>query len=500
MQKNKIIAGVLTLIIGIGIFLIGFIDNNYNYSVDEVYQVYLDGEKIGVIKDENELYSLINEEQKSIRDEYNVSQVYPPKGFSISKYVTYDTQLSTAADIYNLIKEEKDFTVKGYTITVMSEENEDEDAKVLFRINVLDKSIFEEAINKVIKSFISEEQYNDYINDKQLEIDETGEKILNIYFQENISIKETYISTQEKIFDDVDELSKYLLFGENNQEKKYKVKSGDTIESIAYDNELNVSEFLVANNEYKSENDLLAIGDEVIISLIDPMLTLVYDKYTVEDVTEKYSTITKYDYSKPTSYRLVQTKGVNGIRRVASTVQVINGDVSQGSVIDQANTYVIREKVDQVIVKGAKNSGIYVDDGTEWAWPTNRPCIITSRFGTRYLFDRTSHDGLDISGTGYGSPIYAIQDGVVMSARYGGWAGNSSGLNIIIQHPNGLWSLYAHLSAINVSVGDQVTRAQRIGSMGNSGLVTGTHLHIGIFTGKPYNGGRAINPELILNY
>ena len=87
-----------------------------------------------------------------------------------------------------------------------------------------------------------------------------------------------------------------------------------------------------------------------------------------------------------------------------------------------------------------------------------------------------------------------------MSARYGGWAGNSSGLNIIIQHSNGLWSLYAHLSAINVSVGDQVTRAQRIGSMGNSGLVTGTHLHIGIFTGKPYNGGRAINPELILNY
>ena len=56
MQKNKIIAGVLTLIIGIGIFLIGFIDNNYNYNVDEVYQVYLDGEKIGVIQDENELY------------------------------------------------------------------------------------------------------------------------------------------------------------------------------------------------------------------------------------------------------------------------------------------------------------------------------------------------------------------------------------------------------------------------------------------------------------
>ncbi len=498
MRKNRIIAGVITIFIGVIVFFIGFLDNSFNKDIKEVYQIYLDGEKIGVISDDKELYALINEEQKNIREQYNVSQVYPPKGFSISKYITYDKEITTAEDIYNIIKEEKDFTIKGYTITVSSEETEEEDAKILFRVNVLDKSVFEDAVKKVIKSFISEEQYNNYVNNVQLDINETGEKILNVYFDENISIKETYISTQEKIFNDADELSKYLLFGENNTEKKYTVKAGDTISSIAYDNELNVSEFLVANSEYKSENDLLAIGDKVVISLINPMLTLVYDKYTVEDVTEKHSTITKYDYTKPSSYRLVQTKGVDGITRVASTVQVINGDVSQGSVIDQANTYVIREKVDEVIIKGAKNTGIYVDDGTEWAWPTNRPYIITSRFGTRYLFDRTSHDGLDISGTGYGSPIYAIQAGVVMSARYGGWAGNSAGLNIIIQHSNGLWSLYAHLSQVYVSVGQQVSRAQKIGAMGNSGLVTGTHLHIGIFTGKPYNGGKAIDPELIL--
>ena len=108
--------------------------------------------------------------------------------------------------------------------------------------------------------------------------------------------------------------------------------------------------------------------------------------------------------------------------------------------------------------------------------------------------NRSTHDGVDITGTGYGSPIYAIQDGVVVQAQYGGIVGKSSGLNIVVQHPNGYYSIYAHLSALYVSAGDTVTRKQKIGAMGNSGVVTGTHLHLGISIGIPYNGGTFINP------
>ena len=498
-KKTQILCILTTMIFGVAMFIATSYKTSYADEVEGVYQVYLNGEKIGMIDSQDELYALINEEQSSIKDEYNVDQVYPPKGFSITKLNTYNSSVSSVTDIYDKIKESKSFTIKGYTITV-SDKDDNGEAKVLFKINVLDEKVFEDAIKKVILSFIPEDEYLAYINNEQKEIVDVGEKIENIYFQENISIKESYISTDEKIFTDVESLSKYLLFGTDSKESEYTVKVGDTISSIAEANELNVSEFLVANPKYKSENDLLAVGDKVVISLINPMLQLVYDKYIVKDVEEKYSTETKYDYSKDTSYRLVQTKGVNGIRRVASRTQVINGDASQQVVIDKDNTYMVRETVNEVIVKGKKSTtssswGNYVDDGTEYAWPTLKPYIITSGFGTRYLFNRTSHDGLDISGTGYGSPIFAIASGTVIWAGRGGYGGSSIGINVVIQHPNGYCSIYGHMSAVYVSKGQQVSRAQKVGAMGKTGLVTGTHLHLGFWTGLPYQkGSKAINP------
>ena len=498
-KKTQILCILTTMIFGVAIFIATSYKTSYADEVEGVYQVYLNGEKIGMIDSQDDLYALINEEQSSIKDEYNVEQVYPPKGFSITKLNTYNSNVSSVNEIYDKIKESKNFTIKGYTITVSSKET-DGDSKVLFKINVLDEKVFEDAIKKVILSFIPEDEYLAYINNEQKEIVGVGERIENIYFQEDISIKESYISTDEKIFTDVDSLSKYLLFGTDNKESLYTVKVGDTIASIAEANELNVSEFLVANPKYKSENDLLAVGDTVVISLINPMLQLVYDKYVVADVEEKYSTETKYDYSKDTSYRLVQTKGVNGIRRVASRTQVINGDASQQVVIDKENTYVVRETVNEVIVKGKKaassgNWGNYVDDGTEYAWPTLPGYMITSGFGKRYLFNRSSHDGLDISGTGYGSPIFAIAAGTVIHAGPNGPGSWTIGINVIIQHPNGYYSIYGHMSAVYVSKGQQVSRAQKIGAMGKTGQVTGTHVHLGFWTGVPYTkGSKAINP------
>jgi len=495
-KKTRILCILTTLIFGVTMFIVTSYETSYADKIEEVYQVSLYGEKLGLISSQDELYALINEEQSSIKEEYGVDQVYPPKGFTITKYNTYDTSLSTASDIYSKIKEEKNFTVKGYTITVS---DNDDEGTVLFKINVLDEQVFEDALKKVILSFIPEDEYNAYINNEQKEIVDTGERIENVYFQENISIREAYISTDEKIYTDVDSLSKYLLFGTDSEEVEYTVQIGDTIASIAEDNELNVSEFLVANQKYTSENDLLAVGDKVVISLINPVLSLVYDKYIVEDVEESYKTEVKYDYSKDTSYRYVETAGVNGIRRVASRTQYINGDANQQVVIDDANTYVIRETVNEVIVKGKKTySGqVYIPEGSNYAWPTLPKYKITSYFGTRYLFNRTKHEGLDISGTGYGSPIYAITDGTIYWAGRGGRAGDSAGINIILKQDDGYYSLYAHLSATYVTAGQRVSKGDKIGAMGKSGQVTGTHLHLAIFNGLPYYSGvSALNPLL----
>lgn len=94
------------------------------------------------------------------------------------------------------------------------------------------------------------------------------------------------------------------------------------------------------------------------------------------------------------------------------------------------------------------------------------------------------HAGLDFAGS-YGTPLYATADGVVVKA---GW-GNGYGRMVQIRHDFGLETLYGHMSQIRVSVGQRVSRGDRIGDMGNSGRSTGTHLHYEVHV-----GGRPVNP------
>ncbi|MBN2494802.1 MAG: M23 family metallopeptidase [Deltaproteobacteria bacterium] len=110
-----------------------------------------------------------------------------------------------------------------------------------------------------------------------------------------------------------------------------------------------------------------------------------------------------------------------------------------------------------------------------FVWP--REDEITSPFGLRRLFNdelASRHWGLDIDGR-RGSPVEAIGAGrVVMCAkRY------YSGGTVVIDHGLRLFSLYFHLSAIEVAEGQAVRKGQRIGRVGRSGRATGPHLHVG---------------------
>ena len=79
-------------------------------------------------------------------------------------------------------------------------------------IKVLKKEDFDTALENTIKAFVSEEDYEKYLEDKQDKIITTGSTIKNIDIKEEITLKENYISTDDTIFTDSNELSKYLLF------------------------------------------------------------------------------------------------------------------------------------------------------------------------------------------------------------------------------------------------------------------------------------------------
>jgi murein DD-endopeptidase MepM/ murein hydrolase activator NlpD len=107
------------------------------------------------------------------------------------------------------------------------------------------------------------------------------------------------------------------------------------------------------------------------------------------------------------------------------------------------------------------------------AWPTDGRA--TSGFGSRLhpiLQEVRHHAGIDIPGP-TGQPILAAADGTVRVAGVRG----GYGLTVEIDHGDGLRTLYAHLSRIDVRVGQQVEEAERIGALGSTGQSTGPHLH-----------------------
>ena len=111
-------------------------------------------------------------------------------------------------------------------------------------------------------------------------------------------------------------------------------------------------------------------------------------------------------------------------------------------------------------------------------WPVPSCTLITSRFGYRVAPPTgasTYHGGLDI-GAGMGASIVAAGAGDVIYAGANGGYGNC----VMIDHGNGVVTVYAHMSSIGVSYGQYVTAGQYVGAVGSTGVSTGPHCHFEI--------------------
>ncbi|MEV5961227.1 peptidoglycan DD-metalloendopeptidase family protein [Kribbella sp. NPDC051952] len=141
---------------------------------------------------------------------------------------------------------------------------------------------------------------------------------------------------------------------------------------------------------------------------------------------------------------------------------------------------------DQGVAFRCGNTATSYDVGTgSWTWPlADGTYEIGTPFGQAGAMWSTGfHTGQDFP-SAVGTPVRAVTDGVVR-VEHPAWAGNL----VRIDHGNGLETLYAHLSKIDVADGQQVTAGQRIGAVGTEGNSTGPHLHFEVRL-----GGDPVNP------
>ncbi len=196
-----------------------------------------------------------------------------------------------------------------------------------------------------------------------------------------------------------------------------------------------------------------------------------------------FSTINRADKSMYEGDKKLYQAGKAGKKLISYTVVYENGvEVSRS----ENGSKVLEAAVDEIYLVGALPQGSAT--GT-LMWPTSAGRI-SSYYGYRYLFNEYKlHGGLDIA-ISTGTPLYAADGGTVEIA---GDLGNTYGTYVVINHGNGMKTLYAHMSKLSVKKGDLVNKGDLIGKSGATGRVTGPHLHFEVRI-----DGSRVNPSKYL--
>jgi LysM repeat protein len=215
----------------------------------------------------------------------------------------------------------------------------------------------------------------------------------------------------------------------------YTVREGDSLWSIAARFGLDVDTLRWSNEDLARNPDLLSVGQELAILPVKGAYHTVQTGETVETIALAY-----------------------GVTPTAIMDYPLN---------DLQPPYQLKEDQKLVIPGGRRElhwPAPEISPGSPFAWPVVGE--ITQGYSEK-------HPALDL-GAPYGSPVYAAQAGTV---THSGWARTGYGYTVILDHGEGMESLYSHMKGIWVTVGQKVERGQLIGEVGSTGHSTGPHVH-----------------------
>ena len=492
-----------------------FIGEQFGFA-NSFSNIYLDGEHVGTIKDPANLESLLLDARLQIAKEQKemvlaeVDCYYTPveelfsrsmseeelydilynhlKNASVDiqraylmKIGNYTVYLNTIEDVYKVLElakakfdEENRFQVNiiadnereinMYTAELITSNIE------IVEVETVGGRVSEISLKDVIPQMQGETE-EEPVKEIPEPLGEEDDGLKAMAFGEKVEISEAYVS--KSLVTSPEEAADQIT-KESQKNEIYVVKSGDTLSTIANGHGLYVKE-VVALNSGLTENTTLHIGDEIIITVPQPELTIM----TVEQSTyeEEYYAETEYVYNDNwyTTKSVVLQEGEAGYHEVTALITKRNGTEESREMIKEK---VLKEPVKKIVEVGTQTPPTYIkplSGGRQ-----------TSGYGKRKAPTKgasTNHRAIDWA-TPTGTAIWASSGGTVSVA---GWQ-SGYGYVVYINHPDGNQTRYGHLSKILVSTGQKVKQGQKIALSGNTGRSTGPHLHFELrVKGTPVN-------------
>ncbi len=519
---NKLIAGIVSLILLLTTILFDSQLIEDLSLIDGKYSVYVNNIFYGNINDRDKFEKYIEDTYKKYNKESTFGEVYYPENYTISSVSSSFDNKKTEDQIYEEFKRDVEFLVDGYRVNIVKDPNDTTEFQgkqhfsssteggevtlvsgtnyaVVYSTN---KEEVDGALDKILSTFVG---------DKAIDRIARGEEVddLEVGLEEVVSynVGGHIVGTEEKVpYSEVlvgEALYDKMLFYNVVEYNTYIVGQGETLDEIASKNSLNVNELVAANDSIISADTILSAGQEIVVNLVDPVITVESTKISVVEEDVPYETEIVEDSTKLTTDKsVVKQEGQNGKVVRVYEIDYINGQTTSGGKI--INESMKSEPVKRVVVKGTKKapsySGSYAGNGgvsgytkssgtvdgspVDWGRPTTGG-YLSSPFGYRW---GSLHQGIDVAGMPTGSTIMSVLDGTVMYVGYQGARGNM----VIVDHGNGYVTYYQHLSSFDVSAGQSVLKGQRLGGMGNTGYSFGVHLHFEV-----YVNGAVVDPATI---
>lgn len=291
------------------------------------------------------------------------------------------------------------------------------------------------------------------ISDKEAEIEETKAELEEAKAQQ----QQQYESMKERI--------------------RFMYEKGDTyllellLESDSYGDMLNKAEYITELSAYDNKK------------LQEYILTTQLIALTQEALEEEQATLEEAKADVEAEQASMEAL----MSEKQSQLSVVNASISEkeaaikeyeAQIAEENETIAALEKAVEADKAKLASQNKRTYDGGMFTWPCPAYTRISDDYGMRMhptLGIEKMHNGIDLAAP-TGSSILAAYAGTVVAASYSSTMGNY----VMIDHGDGLYTIYMHASALYVSTGQEVTAGQNIAAVGSTGRSTGPHLHFGV--------------------